>query len=150
MLKVCLHNPIRLQHFIIQWKLNDSHQKMIDRRGIGVGELESEVGFSKKIVFTVFCDKEPLFCKKNVFFIRVDRRVIGVGELEFEVSFSKKIVFTVFCDEGPLFCKKNVFFYKGWPKGNRDRGIWIWGLFYDKICEFDLAKSGFFYEKNDL
>ncbi len=66
---------------------------MIDRRVIGVGKRESEVSFSKKIAFTVFCDKGPLFCKKNVFFIRVDRRVIGVEEPESEVRLKKNCLY---------------------------------------------------------
>jgi hypothetical protein len=92
MLKVCLHNPIRLQHFITQWKLNDGHQKMIDRRVIGVGEPESEVSFSKKICLYCFFRTKDHFFAKNNFFIRVDRRVIGVEEFEFEVIF-----FNFFC-----------------------------------------------------
>ncbi len=57
----------------------------VDRRVIGVEELESDVSFKKKFRIDFFTQR-TLFTKK-FFLIRVDRRVIGVEELESDVSF---------------------------------------------------------------
>jgi hypothetical protein len=58
----------------------------VDRKVIGVEELESDVSFSKFFLDRFFYTKDHFFTKK-FFFIRVDRRVIGVEELESDGSF---------------------------------------------------------------
>jgi hypothetical protein len=62
---------------------------MVDRRVVGVEELESGVTFLKIFYGTIFFRQRTIFLQKIFFLIRIDRRVIGVEESESVITFLK-------------------------------------------------------------